>query len=383
MFVYRNRLRFFVGAVILTGIMSGITAATWQGGARTKSAPRECGDLPHGPQSRDCYVARLSFTDEAELTSRLREVELMLNNPTARHFHVECHEVMHEIGKLAASRFVAFRELYTATPDTACMGGFQHGLLETELDDTSDEELSAKGAKFCEGKFKAYDRCIHLLGHVAMQRTLRSREGISPDLTRDVCGTKKLHDSYLSAFHEFRCYDGSYMEVSLAVRRSQGALHLGSTPPEVFCSEMRTERPVEASACIHQMASVLVAEDGATPKTLSRCTNLLSAASPAFVDVCLLAVANFMGVLAEDPYETATVCDSIPGYDRVCYAGFARSIGNMTGFAASEKFCKALRPQDLEGCMETSIPFEYMLPIGLVSALDPESFEADVSTSDS
>jgi hypothetical protein len=135
------------------------------------------------------------------------------------------------------------------------MGGLQHGLLEVELEDVPNSELSERGLSFCDDKLNYMDRCVHLLGHLAFFRgtstTLETRMGF----VRDVCGTAQYHDTPYQASLEFRCYDGAYMEAGLSIRRNLGLVNVSGEPLQ-FCAGLRGSRPVEASACIYKMVQI-------------------------------------------------------------------------------------------------------------------------------
>lgn len=332
-----------------------------------------CETLAHGPSARDCYVKVLSFKDEKSLDTTLSAVNDMMLDRSRRHFQVECHEVTHELGKMAAAVVEDYHRLYTATEDSSCMSGFQHGLLEAELATMTDDELSYVGQSICDGKLREFNRCVHLLGHIAAQRSDLTEAGM--DLARRVCGRKLVHVTYDSAFHEFRCYDGVYMEITLRMRRTSGQVGPGFSklPAEHYCASLRNDhdRVVESSACIHQVSTILVSETGYTPETLQRCARLSSTTSASFGSLCMLSAASFMGTVTDDPVALSSeICPSLGQYGRTCFSGFARSYGNMSGLAAAEEFCRRVLPEDLAGCLDVSTPFEYNSPVGIVSALD-------------
>ena len=342
-------------------------------GSEKISSLNDCLVLPHGPAARDCYVRVLEFDDEGSLYERLATVEKLMLDPTQRHFQIECHEVTHQLGKTAASIVEEYQKLYTATEDDACMGGFQHGLLEAELASMTDAELASAGQSVCEGKLREFNRCVHLLGHIAVQRSELAETGI--ELARKMCGNKPVHLTYDSAFHEFRCYDGAYMEITLRMRRTpgQGGLDLSNRPAEEYCVSLRTDydRVVESSACMHQVSTILVSESGNTPETFERCTRLITTVSAAFSELCTLASASFMSVTSDDPVNLSPrVCTGLGQSMRACFAGFARSYGNMSGLSAAEDFCQMVSSNDVDGCLDVSTPFEYNSPVGVVSALD-------------
>lgn len=338
----------------------GVGVATFGGGDEAPTL-RQCELLPHGFDATSCYVDALPFKTEAEFLALLVNIEAMVKSSSWRHFKVECHEVTHEIGKLAAQRFPDYQKYYKTTPSTACMAGLQHGLLDTELAEVSDRELAQRGLSLCDGKLNHADRCTHLLGHVAFLRMETSGFDDRMGLVREVCGSRREHASFETASLEFRCYDGAYMEASLRERRDAEGLGIGSDPL-ARCVGRREASPVEASACVYQLVQVAYM-DGAATGALAACERHLVELSRELYETCILGLTNFLGVLEPGPGQTPDeVCAGLGDYAPLCLAGFARSARNMAGYEAMWEMCRVVDLSNYDRCVDLAmrpLPVEY------------------------
>lgn len=350
----------FSACLVLISLAVGAGAATF-GGRNEKPTLSQCELLPHGLDAMRCYVDALPFNTEEEFLTLLTSIEAMVESSSWRHFKVECHEVTHEIGKLAAQRFPDYQKYYKTTPSTACMAGLQHGLLDTELAEVSDRELAQRGLSFCDGKLNHTDRCTHLLGHIAFLRREASGFEDRMGLVRGVCGSRREHESVETASLEFRCYDGAYMEASLRERRDAGGMGIGSDPL-ARCAARREVSPVEASACVYQLVQIAFG-DGDAAGAMASCERHLVKLSRELYETCILGLTNFLGVLEPSPGQTpGEVCAGIGDFVPLCLAGFARSARNMAGFEAMQEVCKVVDFSNYESCVDLAmrpLPVEY------------------------
>lgn len=359
---FRRGARLWVlsACLLLSSLIVGVGAATFGGGNETPTLS-QCELLPHGFDATRCYVDALPFKTEAEFLALLANIEAMVKSSSWRHFKVECHEVTHEIGKLAAQRFPDYQKYYKTTPSIACMAGLQHGLLDTELAEVSDRELAQRGLSFCDGKLNHADRCTHLLGHISFLRMGTSDFEDRMGLVREVCGSRREHASVEAASLEFRCYDGAYMEASLRERRDAGGLGIGSDPL-ARCVARRETSPVEASACVYQLVQVAF-RDGDAAGALAACERHLVELSRELYETCILGFTNFLGVLEPGSGQTpGEVCAGLGDYVPLCLAGFARSARNMAGYEAMREVCGVVDPSNYERCVDLAmrpLPVEY------------------------
>lgn len=353
------RLWLFSTCILLGSLAGGVVAATFGDDEVTTLA--QCELIPHGLDAMRCYVDALPFKTEAEFIALLTNIETMVKSPGWRHFKVECHEVTHEIGKLAAHRFSDYQKYYKTTPSTACAAGLQHGLLDAELAGVTDRELAQRGLSFCDGKLNHTDRCTHLLGHISFLRGDASSFEDRINLVRGVCGVRLEHESAESASLEFRCYDGAYMEASLRERRDGGGVGIGSDPL-ARCAARRETAPVEASACVYQLVQVAFGGYNVAG-ALASCEQHFFKLSLELYETCILGLTNFLGVLEPAPGQTpGEVCSNLGDVAPLCLAGFARSARNMAGFEAMRDVCRVVDFSNYERCVDLAmrpLPVEY------------------------
>lgn len=337
---------------VLLGASVGIAAA-----ARTKDE-RPCYMIEHGPSARDCYMEKLEPRSVSELPVMFATAAALVGNPvTGQHFIVECHEVMHDLGKKAAGKFGPIE--LGATPVETCMVGFQHGVAEHLLDSLDDAALASAGATWCTGQDLSI--CRHLIGHVGMRRTLESAN--MPDLAyvHAVCRlpltpTKPLRDVKLN---EFRCLEGAYMEWALwAMRKDSSSV---PNPPQTACRQVRANSVIASSACLSQVGPLMYGHYPDATSTLQACETTIDDLGPAAVHMCLYSVANAIVGFTENPTPTAErLCQG--SYRFECGVGFARSIAANVGDDAAGSACAAILPEAVAECTVSATgpyPFEY------------------------
>jgi hypothetical protein len=343
-------------AVMALGVVSAVLFS-----AKDPLSLEYCAALPRGRDATFCYVAALSFETEEEFFLALDQVESIVADPGQLHFKLECHEVTHELGKLAAQKFPDYRKYYKTTPDKGCVAGLQHGLLEIELSSVSNADLGASGLDFCAEKMNFTHRCTHFLGHVARVREKSSTLEVAMTFVRKVCGGADSYSSPDSAFLTFRCYDGAFMEESLQVRR--GVINASLNPdPLAWCARRREEDPVEASACVYQLVQ-LTFESLDTERALNSCGRHLASLSRKLHEMCILGLTNYLSVVYPVSERTATsTCSGIGDLESICRAGLAIGMRSMAGYEAMKDTCKLVSPGAYDDCMVLAgrpLPIEY------------------------
>lgn len=332
-----------------------------------------CIGQPPGPPSVDCYAKILDFDSPVGFWTTMREVDYMVSSPQHRHFQVVCHEVTHKIGKKAAEVFQDFQHLYKTTPSSACMNGLQHGLLEFELSTMPTDVFASTGRDLCKNKFNHEDRCLHLLAHLAVQRSPVGRLEDRMDLARKICGPDPVYTEpeMVSLNLIYRCFDGAYMEASTQIRRATGETVFNGDPLK-FCSSLRETAPIEASACTYQMANILYSSTFSAQSSVDACIAAGLETSRAFSELCLVSVLNYIAIDTEDPVSSSReVCQTLGPRRDDCEAGYARSIKTMLGWDAADEFCEQMRsPADCKVLYRRPVWVEYRTASGIGNIVD-------------
>lgn len=343
--------------LVLTGFVILGTSAAVITASRTKEE-RPCYTVEHGPEARACYAAQLEPDAADGLAAMFTAATALAADPiSGSHFMVECHEVMHDLGKKLEGRFGPID--LDATPVETCMVGFQHGVAEYRLASLDDDTLAAAGATWCDGQDLSI--CRHLIGHVGMRRTLEATN--LPDLSyaSAVCSlpsdpTRPLRDVKLN---EFRCLEGAYMEWTLwAMRKDDSSV---PNPPQTLCREVRSDSIIASSACFSQVGTLMYGQYPDSTATLQACETTLGDLGPAAVRMCLYSVANVIVSFTENPAPTAArLCQG--SYRFECGVGFARSIAANAGDDEAGPACAAILPEAVNECTTSATgpyPFEY------------------------
>lgn len=343
--------------LVLAGFVLLGTSAAVISASRTDSE-RPCHAYTHGPEARACYVAQLERNAANDLSAMFAAATALAADPVAgSHFMVECHEVMHDLGKKLEGRLGPID--LDATPVETCMVGFQHGVAEYRLASLDDSALASLGATWCDGQDLSI--CRHLIGHVGMRRTLESVN--LPDLSYAlaVCSlppdpTRPLRDVKLN---EFRCLEGAYMEWTLwAMRKDDSSV---PNPPQMLCREVRADSIIASSACFSQVGTLMYGQYPDSTSTLQACEITLGDLGPGAVRMCLYSVANVIVSFTENPAPTAArLCQG--SYRFECGVGFARSIAANAGDDEAGPACAAILTEAVSECTVSATgpyPFEY------------------------
>lgn len=345
-------------AFVLTLTCIGVFVASQS--PQTSVAPMttsaRCYEIQHGTEARECYVESLEISDVASLPALFSSAQRLLSDPiTGSHFAVECHEVMHDLGKSVEQRFGPVDLSYA--PAAWCANGFQHGAIEIRLSGVSDTELVSLADDWCTGQDQAV--CRHLVGHVAMRRPLEAGRGMSEaeQFAIDVCGAEDSFSDRTAALHAFRCLDGAYMERALWVMRID--FTAAESPPLTHCEALRSVNTVAASACTAQVGPLLYEHSGGADAALAVCRS--EASTEAAAVSCVYSVANAIVAFSEDPVsEARRLCT---GADfATCAAGFARAASATTGPTAAAGVCMAVAEESSDLCLaetDAPYPFEY------------------------
>jgi hypothetical protein len=339
--------------VLLAALTTGVLAASQREGGERAT----CTEIPHGPEARKCYVDEI-YSKDASVVELFAKVDLLLGDPqTAAHFTLECHEVLHDLGKRAEEEHGPLS--LDEAPVDSCVNGFQHGVLEVRLGGVGDEELVRGRSSWCVGEDAAL--CLHLLGHVAMRRSLAKGEYTDAHTyTEQVCANGATPDSSREvALHEFRCLDGAYMEWTVwLLRQDPGAI---PEHPEAICRDLINTSKVAASACYSQIGLLLYEKAGTESAAFNVCKAEAATVGEALGNMCIFAVANAVASFSEDVVAAATeFCSDIDQF--TCAVGFERSRVGNAGLQAKGEICTAVVPNRRDECVDASMapyPFVY------------------------
>jgi hypothetical protein len=349
----RPRVVLLSSLVLVAALVSGVFAAS----SEERSGREVCAELPHGPDARKCYVDEI-YGNGASVQQLFDRVARLLNDPkTSPHFTLECHEVMHDLGKRAEEEIGPLS--LAEAPVDSCVNGFQHGVLEVRLGGVSDEELVSGRGSWCRGEDEAL--CLHLLGHVAMRRSLAKKEySAAHAYTEQVCDNGAVSSSPRElALHEFRCLDGAYMEWTVwLLRQDPEAI---PEHPEATCRALINMSKVAASACYSQVGLLLYETAGSEDAAFDICEAESADVGQELGDMCTFAVANAVASFSEDVAAAATsLC---PGTDLfMCAVGFERSRAGNAGAQTRGEICTAVIPARRDECIDAALapyPFVY------------------------
>lgn len=344
-------------AVAVVAPLAGVVIA--RTAASTGGQEQACHEIPHGTAARECYVELLSVDAAGEVPAMLTEVGRLLVDPAVgMHFSIECHEVLHDLGKKLDAEIGPLD--MSASPDQSCATGFQHGIAEHRLGRLSDSELLAAGPTWCDGQ--SLPVCRHILGHVAMRRTLAVSNTPDPGYVVGVCSSEDATarpGDRSARLEEFRCLDGAYMEWALwAMRTDDSSV---PRPPEQACIDLHATSKLLASACLSQVGALMLGQYPSSADALDACQRNVAEVSAAAARLCVFSVINSIVSLSEDPLaEAAVYCTGDIEAD--CHVGFARSIAANLGDESIEPSCTAMAREKSRACIEAAngpYPFEY------------------------
>lgn len=361
-----SRLRIL--AALLAVVAASIPLALWS----TGQSPRQeaCETLPHGTAARSCYVEMLMPKSLADLPAVFARAESMFLDPVSgAHFAIECHEVMHDLG-YAVEREHGPVDL-SGTPAETCSTGFQHGVAEYRLATLSNAELTVAGPTWCDGQ--DHSICRHLIGHVAMRRSLQATGTVDVKYVTDTCvyPDKPELPERTAALEEFRCLDGAFMEWTLWSLRVDDS----SVPdlPQTQCFAVHEHSLVAFSACIAQVGTLMYELYQTPQATMSACSESFSGYGHFAVRLCVYSLINALVSMSEDPLKVAEgLCTGELRYD--CAVGFALSLSAILGDSDVVRVCSAIIPEDKDRCIEDAngpYPFEYERHRGSTASVEP------------
>jgi hypothetical protein len=351
----RNYLK-IGSAVVFLCLVLGVGLAVLAKQDQTTIDKSSCAALPHGEEARKCYADMLRPKSIDQLQNMFTKVETMIVDPDyGMHFAIECHEVLHNLGKELDESMGPIN--ISQTPVQSCATGFQHGVAENRLAKLSDTELSASAPSWCEGQDLSV--CRHIIGHVIMRRALIATSLPDFSYVSKACATSLQVAGREAALDEFRCLDGAYMEWTLwAMRTDDRSV---PSPPQVACTDIRDQSLVASSACLAQVGTLMYGVYPDAKTTLAACEETLKDVSVSAVRLCVYSVTNAIGSFTEDPVSAANnLCKDDLRLD--CAIGFVRSASANLGDSTVEDLCGKILQEDVVLCVKESTgpyPFEY------------------------
>ncbi len=298
----------------------------------------QCVDLEVGqPNCYREYFATRMRTDGADVA--VGEIEAL--STTDEFVKLDCHQITHDLGEDAVHHYGSLAEAFTHG-GAACWSGYYHGIVETELSELTDEELTATLPTVCTPvadpayTFDHYN-CVHGTGHGVMLR-------FDGDLFRSLEVCRSFEDTWERA----SCWGGAYMQNVIGLQSGDPGI---SKADDLLypCTGVKED---EVEQCLLMQTSYVLWQNGYDYEgAFALCDSLGDwKASTCYQSMGRDISGNFL----LDVDEVISHCDlGAEDQRQWCYAGAVlNAVFNDSGTKSADALCAAVEERWRQFCEE-------------------------------
>ena len=292
----------------------------------------------------DCFITYYHDTAERYGTKEALK-ELRARKETDILLNTNCHQAMHEIGKVAFREYGSIAEAY-AHADYSCWGGYLHGVVEASLRGKALADISAESLRtMCDSaKNKGemsftHFSCVHGIGHALMFIS-------NNDLPNSLIRCDDLADKWESR----QCANGAFMQNLFSKYNEHRSAYIPSDDLRFPCTIAREK---DRDVCYKvQGRFILDALDWDFDRSFAFCSELSD-------DALRSACASGLGAAVSNhaayiPKRVRALCAAARSLQQDCLYGAMMDLEGVAGDTSlGEKVCLSEPDTEKTACNET------------------------------